>query len=265
MQHDDLAFFDDRSQLKSRILLALYRSIARICLRLPLRVLANSHWTADRFQSYTRRTCHVVTPGINTQLFSPRIVRDGPGHEAQIVCVGKKARWKGLPEVLAAVQSLFDLGSKLSLTIVTKDELDLGTVSFPVRIVHPATDEELRDLYCAAHVFVSASLKEGFALPPLEAMACGVPVVLTDSGGPREYAVDGFNCLMVPPGDPAALAEAIQKFLNDRSLAARLASNARATALRFDSKRMGEQLDQIFANPFNFSHEVASTVSGGRQ
>ena len=76
-----------------------------------------------------------------------------------------------------------------------------------------------------ANVFVYASWYEGFGLPPLEAMACGVPVVTTDCGGVLEYAIDGYNSLVTPIRDPTALAQAIQRLLSDRHLAAQLIQN----------------------------------------
>ncbi|NUN97501.1 MAG: glycosyltransferase family 4 protein, partial [Candidatus Omnitrophica bacterium] len=88
-------------------------------------------------------------------------------------------------------------------------------------------------------------------LPPLEAMACGTPVVLTDSVGVREYAMHEGNCLMVPPGDPSALASAIRRALEDRALRERLAENGLATVPRFTWENMVEDFDSALqANPF---------------
>ena len=71
---------------------------------------------------------------------------------------------------------------------------------------------------------------ESFGLPPLEAMACGVPVVTTDCGGIRDYAVDGYNALIVPPGDPEAVADAVLKILRDDKFRERLVEHGIETA-----------------------------------
>jgi glycosyltransferase involved in cell wall biosynthesis len=62
---------------------------------------------------------------------------------------------------------------------------------------------------------VFSSRGEGFGLPALEAMAVGCPVITTDSGGVRQFATDGINCLMTPPADVAALAQAIQTLVTE--------------------------------------------------
>lgn len=89
-------------------------------------------------------------------------------------------------------------------------------------------------------VFVFPSWVEGFGLPPLEAMACGAAVIVTDSGGVREYARDGDNCLLVPAGDVAALARAIERVSTEPSaseLRARLVRGGRSTALQYPVER----------------------------
>lgn len=68
--------------------------------------------------------------------------------------------------------------------------------------------EKLRKLYSSADLFVHTSKLEGFGLPPLEAMACETPVVVTDSGGVRTYLRDGVNGRLVPQ-DPQAIADAM--------------------------------------------------------
>ena len=89
-------------------------------------------------------------------------------------------------------------------------------------------DAELARLYARADVFVSASRAEGFGLPPLEAMACGCPVVALTSGAVPEV-LEGA-ALGVDGLDPVRFAEAVRSVLEDRDLARRLASQGRARA-----------------------------------
>jgi glycosyltransferase involved in cell wall biosynthesis len=81
-------------------------------------------------------------------------------------------------------------------------------------------------------IFVFPSRVEGFGLPPLEAMARGATVVLSDCGGVREYAEPEHNCILVPPGDAEAIAAGVRR-LADPELRARLARAGRETAERF--------------------------------
>jgi glycosyltransferase involved in cell wall biosynthesis len=101
-----------------------------------------------------------------------------------------------------------------------------------VRFVSQVSDEELVRLYAEAEVAVVPSLYEGFSLPAVEAMACGVPLVATTGGAlPEVVGEDGTTGLLVPPGDPSALASAIGRVLDDPGLRADLAAAGRRRVL----------------------------------
>ena len=168
--------------------------------------------------------------GLNS-LFRPRQVeRDDDAR--LILFVGDTRPRKGLRDFLQAASLVYRKEPKLKLAIVSKDACQIQN-EVPFTHYCRPSDEELSALYASCDVFVSASWYEGFGLPPLEAMACGAPVVLTDSRGVREFAVDGENCLMVPIRDPSSLAEAILRVLTDEELAARIAANGLQTAWRY--------------------------------
>ncbi len=97
-----------------------------------------------------------------------------------------------------------------------------------VHCVSGITDDELARLYGEAEVAVVPSLYEGFSLPAIEAMSCGVAVVATTGGAlPEVVGRDGETGLLVPPDDPGALAGAIGRLLDDPALRARLGSAGR--------------------------------------
>ena len=101
-----------------------------------------------------------------------------------------------------------------------------------VRFVSGLSDQALVELYAEAEVAVVPSLYEGFSLPAVEAMACGVPVVATTGGAlPEVVGADGRTALLVPPGDAGALAGAISRALDDAGLRRRLSLAGRARAL----------------------------------
>jgi glycosyltransferase involved in cell wall biosynthesis len=94
------------------------------------------------------------------------------------------------------------------------------------------SDERIVELYAEAEVAVVPSLYEGFSLPAVEAMACGVPLVATTGGAiPEVVGDDGSTAVLVPPGDPGALAGALIQVLDDAALRARLAEAGRQRVL----------------------------------
>ena len=111
-----------------------------------------------------------------------------------------------------------------------------------VRFVNGVDETALLKLYSEAEVAVIPSLYEGFSLPAIQAMACGVPVVATTAGAlPEVIGRDGETGLMVRPGDPAQLAAALDRALGDEPLRRRLALAGRARVIdRFTWLRTAE-------------------------
>jgi glycosyltransferase involved in cell wall biosynthesis len=97
--------------------------------------------------------------------------------------------------------------------------------------------EELAREYNRAQVLVSPSVYEGFGLPAAEAMASGTPVIATTAGAFTETIVDGESGILVPPADPRALADAIERVLGDEALRGRLAEAGRVRIERHFSWR----------------------------
>jgi glycosyltransferase involved in cell wall biosynthesis len=102
-----------------------------------------------------------------------------------------------------------------------------------VAVLGPIVDEAMPALVRAADVFAFPSEREGFGLVVLEAQAAGVPCVVSDLPVLREFLADGRDCLMVPPGDPGPLGDALVRAMHDAPLRARLTAGGRATAARF--------------------------------
>ena len=105
-------------------------------------------------------------------------------------------------------------------------------------------EEDLPALYNLADLFVFPSLYEGFGLPPLEAMACGTPVVVSDLSSLPEVVGDG--ALLVPPQEVEALAEAMEKALSDPSLREELRSKGLERARRFTWSEAAKRLLAIY-------------------
>jgi glycosyltransferase-like protein len=115
-----------------------------------------------------------------------------------------------------------------------------------VRVLGPVSDAELEDLYRAADVFVLPSVKEGFGLAVLEALAAGLPVVVSDLDVFRGFLADGESALMAPAGDAAALGRAIVRLAGDAALAGRLREGGRKVAARHGWDRVAAAQEQEY-------------------
>jgi glycosyltransferase-like protein len=104
-----------------------------------------------------------------------------------------------------------------------RDVVLLGTVS----------DDELGGWYGAADAFAFPSVKEGFGLVVLEAMAAGLPVVTSDIAVFAEYLTDGADALLAPVGDAAALAGALERLATDPALGSHLVAGSAGVVDRF--------------------------------
>lgn len=148
------------------------------------------------------------------------LVRDGMPHA--LVLTGTRG-WKDKP-IFTAVK-----------------ELDLfAQVHFPGYI----PQSELPMLYNAADLFVYPSLYEGFGLPVLEAMACGVPVVTSDIASMPE--VTGDAAILIPPQDTDALADAMKSILTDSARRATLSAKGLARAREFSWERTAQSTLSVY-------------------
>ncbi len=107
--------------------------------------------------------------------------------------------------------------------------------------------DEVAPLMAALDVYVSASHTESFGLAIVEAMAAGLPVVATATEGAREIIEHEETGVIVPPGNPEALASAVLHLLRDKDQRARLGTLARAQArARFSLDRMVDETEQVY-------------------
>jgi len=136
-----------------------------------------------------------------------------------VLCVGSLMPWRNAPRLLRATARLgFGLlfvgrdiwGSDPTARLAAENGWDWA------RFAGYVSDADLPAVYAAAQVFAYPSLYEGFGIPPVEAMACGTPVVASTAGSLPE--VLGDAALLVDPYDEDALAEALQAAAEDRGL-----------------------------------------------
>lgn len=203
-------------------------------LKIAHRIAAVSRAVADeaiRGFSVPPEKIEVVPNGVD-EFFSP-----GPGLELDgdyVLFVGTLEPRKGIDDLLDVWKSLPP--PRPRLVLCGHEGWRTRVRATPdVEVVGFVTRERLRELYRGALAFIYPSRYEGFGLPPLEAMACGAPVIATRTGAIPEYAEGA--ALLVTPGDRLELRNALIKLLGDRTLRhdLRAAGPQRAAPYRWDS------------------------------
>ncbi len=123
----------------------------------------------------------------------------------------------------------------------TADRLRLGE---RLRLTGRIADDDVPALYSAADIYAHPAHFEGFGLPPLEAMACGTPVIASDATSLPEVVGDAG--LLVPPHDERAWAEALRRLASDRALHDRLAAEGLARARRFTWDETARRTAEVY-------------------
>lgn len=177
------------------------------------------------------------------------------GGRRYLLALGTVEPRKDLPTLVRAFDRLDAADSELRLVIAGGDGwghavAELGAAIDAAirrdRVVRlgRVSDDQRAALLRGAAVFVYPSLYEGFGLPPLEAMAAGVPVVATDSGALPEVMADAGR--LVAPGDADALAGALGEVLTHQGERSRLVDAGRTNLHRFDWDRTVDQLIDLY-------------------
>ena len=135
-------------------------------------------------------------------------------------------------------------GEERASTAALVDRLGLAG---RVRLLGPLDRSGVLELFAAADAAVLSSSWENFPHTVVEALAVGTPVIATRVGGVPEVVVDGKNGLLVPPGDPTALADAVKRYFADPDLRARLRAAAAPSVEPYRPERLFAELERTLA------------------
>ena len=228
IQADDYRIFDDGATIGRGFFLKIYKHLTlKSYQSRKIHFIVNSRYVYDTLIKDSNRKdikFNCVHPAINHKIFTPNPTNN------QSICniclVARKHPSKGLQSFIDAYQQLpHNTKNKIDhIALISHDNLaDFNTTGMTV--YQPTCDLDIAAVYRNSTIFISTSWEEGFGLPPLEAMACGCPCIISNSGGVNEYAVHNQNCLMYPPRNTKALITCITTLLNDISLQTRLRQN----------------------------------------
>lgn len=205
--------------------------------------------TAELKTSWSPRVSAVVYGGIDTNDFPP-VEQETRPWRGRLLCVGRIDERKGLH---VALEALSRLPEDMTLDILGMGDARYGArldrlakrLGVAERVRFGAVPRgQLQSRFVAADAFLFPVLwDEPFGLVPIEAMACGTPVIATGTGGSAEFLEHERNCLLVPRYDARALAAAVDRLASDSGLRARLAEGGLKTAREFTIDKMADDLE----------------------
>jgi phosphatidyl-myo-inositol alpha-mannosyltransferase len=237
---------------RSRLFDVAAPAVRPVWRRLAIR-LAVSRAAAAFVSARLEGEVRVLPNGVDVELF-------GRAEPASDLPPGRRILWvnrldpqKGFP---VAVRAFADLASDLDEVWLVvagdgrdRDAVDLlpGLARERVLMLGRVEHADLPPLHAASDVFVSPAVgQESFGIVLVEAMAAGLPVVASDIEGYREIVRRGIEGLLVPPGDPAALAGAIRRVLGEPALARRLSEAGRARAGQFSWETVAARIEHVY-------------------
>jgi phosphatidylinositol alpha-mannosyltransferase len=218
-----------------------------------------ARWTAARFSGGRYR---VIPNGVHVDA-----APSGPkpsSDELRLLFVGRAEERKGLPVLLRAFEALQGVGVRARLTVVGPTEAEVAPYLLDTRgveVLGRVTDEEKWRLLHEADLLCAPSLGgESFGMVLTEAFAAGTPVVASDIAGYRDVARDGIDGVLVPPGDPAALGEALHDLAVDPERRARMGEQAREHAQRFSWEHVAEEVLDAYGDAIRIAAVQPSGV-----
>ena len=198
-------------------------------------ILVGSHFVRDTFisEGIPAERLQVIPYGADSQRFTP-LAQPKPGASPfRALFVGQLGERKGISYLLKAYQAFRKADTELHLV---GDYVRGSDVYAPYRSLYRHTQNVpqklLPDLMRSADVFVFPTLVEGMPMVVLEAMACGLPVIVTPNG-PAEVVRDGVDGFVIPCGDTQALVDRLERLYRDHDLRLQMGRNARQQAERW--------------------------------
>jgi len=183
------------------------------------RLLSCSHYVQDYMKPRSSLSCDVVVNGIDLSVFHPRGRREN----------GRKV-------VVLNRRNIADAQEAMGMLGQAAEEVEFSILD------NRYTQAQIADLFRQADIFIAIGYPEGFALPPLEAMACGCAVVGFTGGGGGEHMIDGETAVVAADGDVKELADALTAVIADPELKEHVRAGGINKAQQFSLANMEQQL-----------------------
>jgi glycosyltransferase involved in cell wall biosynthesis len=235
-------------------------SIGKITLSQVDRIITVSEFVKNNYLTKYKNKVFIVPPGVDITKFKPADELDKiPNNILFVAQLIKGHRWKGLDYLLESIKLIKREIDDITLTVVGfgdyidhyKDQVNELRIKDNIIFKGKISVEELVEEYQRANIFVlypTASL-DAFPLVILEAYACEVPIIGANIGAIPYAIKNNETCLLVPPKDPNALADAIIYLLENKDVREKMGKDGRKLVKeKYTWKRVAEMTEKVYSN-----------------
>ena len=215
-----------------------------------------SKYSAEKIKEIYGKKSSVIYNALESSVFYPRKEEkeeekkdkrkdERKAKETSITIVGSEDfKFKNIGEILEVIREL-KKKYPIKLNWITQTKPEVNKEEGKEAIVNPkqkVIGEVLRD----TDIYICNSEYESFGLPTLEAMTCGAAVITTDTGGMRDFIIDGENALVINHHDKEDMKEKIEKLITNKELMDKIAKNGIETASRFNWDNSIRNMEKYF-------------------
>lgn len=212
--------------------------------RMPMRKIVISKWLHELGSKLRADKLHHIPNAIDHTRY--KITAPPEKRPMSVVSLYNHHSFKGVPDALDVLTRFHERFPSVPVSMFGTPPRGPDMPDWITYFRNPPQDVLVRDVYNGNAVYLGASLAEGWALPPAEAMACGCAFVGTDIGGFRDYATDGETALLSPAGDRDALLENLCAITSDPELRRGVQHHGTSNIQRFTWQNSGAALERCF-------------------
>ncbi|HZQ05896.1 MAG TPA: glycosyltransferase family 4 protein [Anaerolineae bacterium] len=222
------------------MLYPLLTPLIRATWRFAAHVIAKCDDEAAMIHRVDAKTCvSIVANGVDTDAFTPAVIPDDGA--LRVLCVARLIERKGQHHLIESLKRLTDSGVNVTLELVGTGDAQAANeaqarvfgIADRVQFAGYVPREEIAKWYANAHVFVLPSYNEGMSVATLEAMAAGLPIVVTRTGGTKELVQEGVNGLTFQWSDVDTLTAHLKFLALHRPRAREMGNASRRRARQF--------------------------------
>ena len=230
----------DRGKFSEEEVIATYHLIPSL--------VTYSDFVANELRNKANRIpAGMFTLGVNREKFFPDPMVQKSDSNIHICMMMHRKPHKGMKEGLKVLESIHNVRPKVTIVGFGSREVTDAIPSYMKFHLSPS-DEELRKIYSSSHIFLSSSKREGFNLPPMEAMACGCAVVVTNTGAVSEYVISGETAFIREPGDIEGLVKDIVHLIDHPNELRQIASNSICSIKKYSWDNAARLFEEAIQN-----------------